>query len=352
MALTRTPSGLPFTLANLAVRGIVCAVPQDEVRNDSLHETFGAEVVADVCRMIGVEARRRAPPEQTTSDLCQAAAETLLADLGWGRDSIDALIFISQTPDYTLPATACALHGRLQLHSSCAAFDVNLGCSGYAYGLWLAGKILDGDAIQRVLLLVGDTISKTTNPSDRATALLFGDAGSATALEFDSLATPAHFILGTDGQGAHHLMMPASAYRPYDGDDVRLTNRDPSRLFMDGNEIFNFTLTRVPQLVSDLLTVAGKSREQVDAFLFHQANTFMIKHIAKKAKISLDKVPLNMARFGNTSSASIPLLIADQLPQSTKVPMTVAMFGFGVGYSWAAALLDLPALAVNRLIEV
>lgn len=352
MASARTPSGSPFTIANLAVRGVVCAVPQAEVSNASLHAQFGEEAVADICRMIGVETRRRAAPGQTTSDLCHAAAETLLADLGWERDSVDALIFISQTPDYTLPATACALHGRLQLDAACAAFDVNLGCSGYAYGLWLAAKMLDGHAVQRVLLLVGDTISKTVDPNDRATALLFGDAGSATALEFDRLAAPAHFILGTDGRGERHLMMPASAYRAYEGDDARLAGRDPACLYMDGGEIFNFTLTHVPPLVNDLLALAGKPRDEIDAFLFHQANTFMLKHIIKKSKLPIEKAPLNMARFGNTSSASIALLIADQLPQLSVRPMTVAMFGFGVGYSWAAALLELAPLAVNRLIEV
>ncbi len=352
MASSRTSSGLPFAIANLAVRGVVCAVPKTEIGNDSLHQQFGAESVTDVCRMIGVESRRRAAPEQTTADLCQAASEALLADRAWERDSVDALIFISQTPDYALPATACALHGRLQLDPACAAFDVNLGCSGYVYGLWLAAKMLDGLAVRRVLLLVGDTISKTVDPQDRATALLFGDAGSATALEFDGTAAPATFILGTDGKGERHLMMPASAHRAYQGDDVRLAQRDPARLFMDGGEIFNFTLTRVPSLVNDLLALANRPREDVDAFLFHQANTFMLKHIIKKAKLPLEKVPLNMARFGNTSSASIPLLLADQLPQAATRPTTVAMFGFGVGYSWAAALLELPALKVNRLIEI
>lgn len=352
MAGTRTASGAPFTIANLAMRGLVCAVPQTEVSNTSLHAKFGAEAVADVCRMIGVETRRRAGAEQTTADLCQAAAETLLDDLGWERDSIDALVFISQTPDYTLPATACALHGRLQLDPGCAAFDVNLGCSGYAYGLWLAAKMLDGLAIRRVLLLVGDTISKTVDPDDRATALLFGDAGSATALEFDSQAAPAHFIVGTDGRGERHLMMAASAYRSYAGDDARLAGRDPAALFMDGGEIFNFTLSHVPALVNDLLVLSGKARDEVDAFLFHQANTFMLKHIIKKAKVPAEKAPINMARFGNTSSASIPLLIAEQLVQPATRPITVAMFGFGVGYSWAGAMLELPPMAVNRLIAV
>lgn len=352
MASVRNPSGLPFKVANLAVRGLVCAVPVTQVDNASLHDKFGADAVADVCKMIGVESRRRAAPGQTTADLCQAAAQTLLEDLGWEADSVDALIFISQTPDYALPATACALHGRLKLNQACAAFDVNLGCSGYAYGLWLAAKMLDGLAIRRVLLLVGDTISKTVDPDDRATALLFGDAGSATALEFDAGAAPAHFLLGTDGAGERHLMMAASGHRPYLGDDARLAQRDPACLFMDGGEIFNFTLKNIPPLVNNLLLLAERPRDTVDAFLFHQANTFMLKHIIKKAKLDPARAPLNMARFGNTSSASIPLLIADQLSERSSAPMTVAMFGFGVGYSWAAALLELPALAVNRLIEV
>ncbi|CDG82579.1 3-oxoacyl-ACP synthase III family protein [Janthinobacterium agaricidamnosum] len=352
MAGARLASGLPFKIANLAVRGLVCALPRTEIDNASLHDKFGADGVADVCKMIGVDTRRRAVPEQTSADLCQAAAQDLLEGLKWTADSVDALIFISQTPDYTLPATACALHGRLGLDPACAAFDVNLGCSGYAYGLWLAARLLDGLAVRRVLLLVGDTISKTVDPDDRATALLFGDAGSATALEFDDNAAPAHFILGTDGSGERHLMMPASGYRRYLGDDARLAQRDPACLYMDGGEIFNFTLKSIPPLVQDLLALAERPREQVDAFLFHQANTFMLKHIIKKAKIAPERAPLNMARFGNTSSASIPLLIADQLQHGAAHGMTLAMFGFGVGYSWAAALLELPPLAVNRIIEL
>lgn len=351
MSSLRLASGLPFTTAHLGVRGVVCALPRTEIDNSSYVERFGADGVADVTKMIGVQTRRRAAAGQTTADLCLAAADTLLDDLGWARDSVDAVIFISQTPDYVLPATACALHGRLGLHPGCVAFDINLGCSAYAYGLWLAAKMLDGQAIGRVLLLVGDTISKTVDDNDRATALLFGDAGSATALEFDACAGPAHFILGSDGSGERHLMMAASAARPYDGADPRLAGRDPSRLYMDGGEIFNFTLRSIPPLVADLLQLAGRSREQVDAYLFHQANTFMLKHLIKKAKLPADRAPINMDRYGNTSSASIPLLLTERLGAAAH-GQTVAMFGFGVGYSWAAALLTLSTLRVNRVIEV
>lgn len=351
MSSLRLASGLPFTAAHLALRGVVCALPRTEIHNAAFEERFGAAGVADVSKMIGVQSRRRAPEGQTTADLCQAAAETLLADLGWERDSVDALIFISQTPDYVLPATACALHGRLGLHKACVAFDVNLGCSAYAYGLWLASRMLDGQAIGRVLLLVGDTISKTVDDSDRATALLFGDAGTASALEFDPAATPSHFILGSDGSGERHLMMAASACRPYLGDDTRLAQRDAAKLYMDGGEIFNFTLKNIPPLVADLLHFSGRQAEQIDAFLFHQANTFMLKHIIKKTRLPPERAPINMDRYGNTSSASIPLLICTSLGAHAQ-GKNVAMFGFGVGYSWSAALLNLGSLRVNRLIEI
>ncbi|MET0322760.1 MAG: ketoacyl-ACP synthase III [Duganella sp.] len=351
MASQRLASGLPFTLANLALRGVVCALPRTEIDNSTFVDRFGAEGVADVTRMIGVHTRRRAADGQTTADLCLAAANTLLDDLGWERDSVDAVIFISQTPDYVLPATACALHGRLGLHPACAAFDINLGCSAYAYGLWLAAKMLDGQAINRVLLLVGDTISKTVDDSDRATALLFGDAGTATALEYDPAAAPAHFIVGSDGSGERHLMMAASAAKPYDGADPRLAQRDAAKLYMDGGEIFNFTLRSIPPLVADLLRLSGRTTDQVDAFLFHQANTFMLKHLIKKSKLPADRAPINMDRYGNTSSASIPLLIGTSLGDGAQ-GKTVAMFGFGVGYSWSAAVLSLDTLRVNRVIEI
>lgn len=348
MNAARLQSGLSFAATGLAVRGVVCAVPPRVVDNAHFHAHFEPGAVADVVKMIGVQTRRWSAPEQTTADLCEAAARTLLDKLAWDKDSVDAVIFISQTPDYRLPATACALHGRLGLPKACVAFDVNLGCSGYVYGLWLASRLLDGVAIKRVLLLVGDTISKTVDPSDRATALLFGDAGSATALEYEAGAA-SHFITGTDGAGAPHLLIPEGGYRALDTSDARLADRAADSLYMDGGEIFNFTLSSIPTLVKDLFALAG--RETADAYLFHQANTFMLKHIIKKAKIAPERAPINMDRFGNTSSASIPLLIVDQLAELRERPMDVAMFGFGVGYSWAAGLLSIGPLAVCELIE-
>lgn len=345
-------SGLSVRLSNFSVKGLVCALPKQEIHNEAFHEKFGEEAVADITKMIGVHSRRKAHDDQTAADLCQSSAEALLADLAWPKESVDALIFVTQTPDYRLPATACALQNRLGLSKACAAFDVNLGCSGYVYGLWLAAKLLDGQAVKRVLLLVGETPSKITNPDDRATALLFGDAGSATAIEFDEEAKDAYFILGTDGSGERHLMMAEGACKKYHHDDPRLDNTDTSRLFMDGGEVFNFTLRSVPPLVNDLLAFSGYSNSQVDAFFFHQANNFMLKHIIKKTKIMPERAPINIDKFGNTSSATIPLLMADRLPSMTRTGGPVAMVGFGVGYSWSAALLDINSMSVNKLIEI
>lgn len=345
-------SGLAARAKNFSIKGLICAVPKRVVNNDHFFGRFGEQAVSDVVKMIGVQTRRWVNDEQTTADLCQASAETLMSELGWERRSVDALVFISQTPDYRLPTTACALQKRLQLKKACVAFDVNLGCSGYVYGLWLVSRLLDGQSIKRALLLVGDTISKTTNPDDRSTALLFGDAGSATAIEYDENVANGYFILGTDGGGERNLMIPEGGYRKYHHDDARLTGRDPSRLFMDGGEIFNFTLKSVPQLVDDLLLFSDYSREKIDAFLFHQANQFMVKHLIKKSKIPPERAPINIDRFGNTSSASIPLLISDKLPNLVSSAMTVAMFGFGVGYSWSAAVLDIRPLAASKIIEL
>lgn len=288
---------------------------------------------------------------QTTADLAEAAARELLADLAWDADSVDALVFVSQTPDYRLPATACALQNRLQLGTHCAAFDVNLGCSGYVYGLWMASRLIDGHAVKRVLLLAGDTSSKLVNPEDRATALLFGDAGTATALEFDPAAPPTPYVLGTDGRGEKNLIIPQGAYRTSCGADDGVPQADPSYLYMNGPEVFNFTIRSVPMMVNAVLEGSGKSVHDIGCALFHQANAFMLKHIAKKLKLPADKFPLNIDRFGNTSSATIPLLMCT-LQDPSVLQGDVVMAGFGVGYSWAAALVSLKTMTVCRWVEV
>jgi 3-oxoacyl-[acyl-carrier-protein] synthase-3 len=316
---------------------VVACVPPRLIENAHFLDRFG-DKVHDVVKMTGVQTRHWVEDGVTTSDLCAAAAERLLDRLGWEKDSVDGLIFVSQTPDYRLPATSCVLQDRLGLRTGILAFDVSLGCSGYPYSLWLAMMMVQTGAAKRILLAVGDTSSIMNDSDDRGTALLFGDAGTVTAVEATSPdSDPAHFILGTDGEGGDNLIVAEGAFRKREATG-KLEGRQLDKLFMDGGEVFNFTLKAVPALVKDTMTAAGNAVGDYDMFLLHQANAFMIRHLAKKAKLPPEKVPINIDRYGNTSSATLPLLmatdVADELMSGDR---QVAMFGFGVGYSWAAA---------------
>ena len=333
--------------------GVVSCVPPRQVGNDYFVERFG-DKVADVVKMTGVMNRHWVEPGVTTSDLCAQAAHTLLAKLEWEPASVDALIFVSQTPDFRLPATACLLQHRLGLRAGIIALDISLGCSGYVNGLWLASMMLQTGAARRVLLAVGDTSSIMNDPSDRSTALLFGDAGTVTALEATDVddSSCSTFILGTDGSGGESLIVPNGGFRSC-ATHPKFADFPDDTLYMDGGEVFNFTLKAVPALIADTFAAAESEIADYDLFLIHQANTFMINHLAKKAKLPKDKVPINIDRFGNTSSATLPLLMsdlaADQLKQQR---CKVGLFGFGVGWSWAAASIDIGPLQCAEMVTL
>lgn len=354
------------TIPGVRVRGLAAALPE---RTEALPESamrFGDDA-ARIVESTGVRERSVAGP-LCTSDLCAAATEALLPALGWEKDSVDALIFVTQTPDYVLPATACSLHGRLGLAPGCAAFDVGLGCSGYVYGLWLASSLLAAGGAKRVLLLAGDTVNRIASPSDRATALLFGDAGTATALERagdgeNDGVNPWSFRLGTDGRGAPNLIVPAGGFRTPRTERTALRTereggnvRSDEDLFMDGAEVFAFTLRAVPALVRDVLADAGASLETVDAVVMHQANRMMLQHLARRAKVPEGKMVYALERYGNTSSASIPLaLCADEglAPRLRAGAMNLLLAGFGVGWSWGAAVLSTGVpLVIPQLVRV
>lgn len=335
---------------NVRISGMVSCVPKKVVTNDHFRADFG-EKVDEIAKMTGVRERRWASEADTTASLCELAANRLTQQLGWEKESIDAVIFVSQTSDYRLPASACALHGRLALRPGALAFDVNLGCSGYIYGLWLAFMIAESGSASRVLLAVGDTISKTVDPSDRATAMLFGDAGTVTAIERSSGSPASHFILGTDGLGEHKLIIPQGGFKT-NVDAELYGDGKLDTLFMDGGEIFNFTLKSVPSLIKDAIEFAEKAVSDYDAFLLHQANAFMVRHLAKKARLPAEKVPLNIDRFGNTSSATIPLLMTTDLSsQLLGKSSLLCLAGFGVGYSWGAASISVGPLDCAELLE-
>jgi 3-oxoacyl-[acyl-carrier-protein] synthase-3 len=342
-----------FTLNNVRLVGIAAAVPEQR-----LEVGDGSVDLTKVIASTGVKGRHVVPASVCTSDLCALAAEKLLAELGWDLETVDLLIFVTQTPDYVLPATACSLHGRIGLPKSCAAFDVNLGCSGYVYGLSMAAAHLSSGAARRALLLVGDTISKVVSAEDRSVAYLFGDAGSATALEAAPDASAMHFLTRTDGSGASYLQIPAGMFRmpsvaatclkqSREGGNIR----SDEQLYMNGPEIFNFTIREVPAMISEVLKVAGWQSEEPDAYIFHQANRYMLDYLVKRMKLPSHLVPLQLERFGNTSSASIPLTICAGLGDRLKeAPARLVLAGFGVGFSWAAVALRVERPAILPVI--
>lgn len=345
-------SGQTARTSGSRIAGIVSCLPPRRIENEYFLDRFG-DKVHEVVKMTGVRTRYWVEDNVTTSDLCAAAAECLLDRLDWERGSVDGIIFVTQTPDYRLPATSCVLQHRLGLRTGILAFDVSLGCSGYPYGLWMAMMMVQTGAAKRILLAVGDTSSIMNDPDDRGTALLFGDAGTVTAIEATvPEADPSWFILGTDGQGADNLIVAQGAFRKREATG-RWESHQLDKLFMDGGEVFNFTLKAVPLLVRDTMAAAGQGVEDYDMFLLHQANAFMIRHLAKKAKLPPEKVPINIDRYGNTSSATLPLLMTtDRRDELTTGDRHVALFGFGVGYSWAAASMRIGPLRCCETISL
>jgi 3-oxoacyl-[acyl-carrier-protein] synthase-3 len=326
-------------MKGMAVRGVMACVPPREISNERDYPWFDATEIRKITAMAGIKSRRQVEPDTCTSDLCFAAAKALLQRLDWDPLTIDGLILVTQTPDYVMPTTSCILQYRLGLADSCAAFDVALGCSAYVYGVWLSNALLSSRACRRILLLAGDTPSKFIDPKDRATALLFGDAGSATAVEAtDDPGSEAHYIMMTDGSGASDLIIPGGMFR----------NRFPAEpaqycLHMDGGHIFDFTRNRVPTLVTDLLAFSGKVPQDYAYFIFHQANEYVNKFLVSKAGLSLSQVPFSIAQFGNTSAASVPLTLAVAGPPAIESDgYNVMLLGFGVGLSWGAVSLRIP----------
>lgn len=348
-----------FTSA--AVTGIVTCVPRDERRIDDEVELLGgnATQIERIKATIGLDRRRIAPEGVTTLDLCEQAARELLEAAGGNAAPVDSVVFVTQTPDHFQPCNAAVLHGRLGLPEDCAALDVNLGCSGYVYGLWLAHQMIESGGCERVLVLAGDTMSKCINPRDRSVAPLFGDAGSATMVE-KRLGTKSWFALHTDGRGAGTIMIPAGAFRERDNAGAAVEETDEAGntrsrrdLRMDGGEVFNFSIRVEPQAVKEICDFSGKPLEAVDAFIFHQANRYIISNIARRLKVPISKAPADtVSKYGNQSSASIPCTICDalsaELDSGTK---RVVMSGFGVGLSWATCLLEIGPLKVCRVSE-
>ena len=322
-----------------------------------LNPTWNAD---EIFRRTGIRQRHIAAPEETSGDMGVRAVENLLAESGINREQIDVLIFCSQSADYYIPATACILQRRLQLSKSCAAFDVSLGCSAFTYGLWMARSLILGGAARQVLLVTSDKMTQYCNLHDMVTAVVFGDGAAAALISADeqgALAMIGPSVLGTDGRGAESLIVPAGGSRcPRSAETGRVTAdangnlRNAEQLYMDGTEVFNFTLSTVPAGIRRLLAEIKLEKEAIDLFLLHQANGFMLDALRRSMKLKPEQLPIDLAEIGNTTSASIPILIRRLLDRGGISPgMRCVLAGFGVGYSWAMTYLTIQESPVSFL---
>lgn len=348
-----------FSISDVAIKGISCCVPKNIEFNRELN-FMSTEEIEKFIEVTGVEERRIADKDICTSDLCYKAAEKLISDLGWQREEIEIIVFVSQTADYILPVSATILQHRLGLSKSCIAFDVPLGCSGYIYGTSIIASMMKASGLKRGILLAGDTISKVISKSDKSTLPLFGDAGSATAFEYDSTANELYFDLGSDGSGKNAIIINDGGARnrtkvtsfEYIEIDSGI-NRNACQLVLEGMDVFGFGISQVPKTVNDLLNGFDLNKEKIDFFIFHQANLKMNLAIVKKLKLPIDKVPFSLKHFGNTSSATIPLTIVSELNgKIQEKKCDLLMCGFGVGLSWGTMFANQCQVATLSLIQI
>lgn len=346
---------------NVGIAALAASVPRQVIDNYQYGlDIWPAEEVRKVVDKVGVRERRFADAQTCSSDLCFAAAEQLLADNRIDRSEIDLLVFISQTPDYRMPATAMLLQHRLGLPQSCIAFDVSLGCSGFLYGLSIVYSMMQQQGLRRALLLDGETRSKVYSRRDRRSAFIFGDAGVAALIERDDRFGKSHFSLNSDGSRSNLIMIPAGGYRNMSSADTLREKvvdeygniRSDEHGFMNGADVFNFVIAEVPRDIKRLFADTGEDIQQMDYYVFHQANDFINTFIAKKMKLDRTRIPSCIARYGNTSSASVPLTIVSELHDKLQGDRRLMLSAFGVGMSWATAIVKLSDCRISPLVEV
>ncbi len=349
-----------FSFNNIGISGMSGAVPKNVINNYEYDVFFPKEEIKEVVDKIGVKERRFADENTCASDLCYAAAEDLLNGMNVNRDEIDLLIFISQTPDYRMPATSILLQNRLGLSRSAIAFDISLGCSAFLYGLSVAYSMIASGAVKKALILDGETRSKVYSQKDRKTAFLFGDAGIAALIEKNDKFGTSWFSLNSDGEREDLIKIPAGGYRNMSSAETLKEKvvdeygnmRSDEHGYMNGADVFNFVLREIPKDFKRLVEYAGVDTSTVDYFVFHQANQYINGLVAKKLKLADEKIPSTVHKYGNTSSVSIPLTIVSELKDKLNKHSRLLLCGFGVGLSWGTAIIDVDNCYVGNVVEV
>jgi len=345
---------------DVGISGLAAAVPKKVVSNLEPNLYFNEEEVREVVEKIGVKERRFVDQNTCSSDLCFAAAEKLITEMKMDREEIDLLIFISQTPDYRMPATAILLQERLKLPTSTIAFDINLGCSAFLYGLVVTYSMISNGGVRKALILDGETRSKVYSLKDRKTGFLFGDGGVAALIEKKDIFCKSWFSLNSDGSREGLIKIPAGGYRKMSSCETVTEKvvdeygniRSEEQGYMDGADVFNFVIREVPKDFNRLLKFSAIELNTIDYFIFHQANSYINGFLAKKLKLPIDKIPSTIEKYGNTSSVSIPLTIISELRGRLSDHKRLLLSGFGVGLTWGTALLDVEDCYIAEIAEV
>lgn len=344
----------------VGIAAMSAAVPKRIIKNREYTEVFSAQEANEIVAKTGIEERRFADVETCSSDLCFAAAEKLFADNNINREEIDLLVFISQTPDYRMPATSVTLQHRLGLPNSTIAFDITLGCSAFIYGLSVVYGMMERSNLKKALLLDGETRSKVYSPRDRRSAFLFGDGGVAALIERNPNFGKSTFSLNSDGSRADLIMIPAGGYRKMSSAETVVEKvideygnmRSEEQGYMRGGDVFNFVIREIPRDIKNTLAFTGKSNDDFDYIVFHQANNFINSYIMKKMKMDAARIPSTIAKFGNTSSVSVPLTIVSELQGKLDGKKELLLSAFGVGMTWATAVVPFVDCKISDIVEV
>ncbi len=347
---------LQLKIDNVSIKGISTVVPRTELNLLDDKALYGGDEkqLKRVMKSSGFHKRRVVDKNTTSADLCQKAAEILFNNMNISPNTIDGIVFVTQTPDYYMPATACLLQHKLKIKNASFAFDINQGCAGYTYGLYVASALIN-TGIKRVLLLVGDTSSKYTDMfREHNSAPIFGDAGSATLLEFDSNAKSMFFDIGTDGSNFDCIISENGGFRnPVKQEDFYADGTYKYKAKMDGMRVMEFTLDRVPDSIENVLEFSNTSKEDIDYFVFHQANKFILENIAMNTDIPTEKMPTEtLSKYGNQSCTSIPCAISDMLKDGImNKKLKLLLSGFGIGLSWISCVLETNKIYCSGIIE-
>jgi len=344
-----------FVNRGIKIAGIATAVPQNKYNVDESKPILGEEAVEKFKAKTGIKYIRKTEAIQTASDLGYEASNYLLSKLNIDRAQVGVLIFVSQSPDYRKPATACVLQYRLGLSMNCAAFDVGLGCSGFVYGNQIIRSMMECSDAEYGLLIVAETSSKLAAPNDKAVSLMFGDAGSAILYK-NHAEEECTTLLKTDGSRYQSIIVPAGGFRDLQPKEENFIDKDGKLrskyyTYMDGMGVFSFTITDVPIAMKEYLRHTNMNSDSFDYVFMHQANHMIIKQIARRLKVPMEKVPLSLDRYGNTSGVTIPLTICDALGNKNSEKVKILASGFGIGLSLGVTSFAIDTDTIFPIIE-